>query len=199
MSSTRERLLASAWSVLQREGPAAATSRRITEVAGANLAAITYHFGSKDALLGEAIVGKLRSWTEPLTAALTEDDADIVDYDARVATAVAVILQRFTEGPEELQPLLALVLADTEIPGIRDALVTWLGELRAVATDVMVRQQANGLIPATVDPPVLAAAFTALALGLVAQASLDPAAPSTPSVVAAFLALLVRPPAPSAG
>jgi hypothetical protein len=39
----------------------------------------------------------------------------------------------------------------------------------------------------------MAAVFTALALGLGAQATLDPEAPATTSVVAEFLALLMRP------
>jgi AcrR family transcriptional regulator len=192
-SPTRDRLLAAAWTIVRDEGPAAATSRRITETAGANLAAITYHFGSKDALLGEAVVEQLRSWTEPLTEALTNDAGDIGDYDTRVAVAISAILNRFSAGPEEVQPIITLLLTNAEIPGVRAALVTWLSELRAVATDVMVRQQASGLVPSTVNPPVMAAVFTALALGLGAQATLDPEAPATTSVVAEFLALLMRP------
>lgn len=195
-NSTRDRLLAAAWKVIQDEGPAAATSRRLTEVAGANLAAITYHFGSKDALLGEAIAEQLRGWTEPLTAALIEDDRKIGDYDARVGAAVSEILSRFASRPEEVQPIIGLLLTNSAVPGVRTALVTWLAELRAVATDIMVRQQAEGLVPTTVNPPVMAAVFTALALGLGAQASLDPAAPATSSVVGEFLALLIRPGGP---
>lgn len=196
MSSTRDRLLAAAWTVLRDEGPTAATSRRITDSAGANLAAITYHFGSKDALIGEAVVAQLRSWTEPLTEALTNDAGDIGDYDARVAAAVAAILSRLSAGPEEVQPIITLLLTNVEMPGVHDALVTWLAELRAVATDVMVRQQAAGLVPETVNPNVMAAVFTALALGVGAQATLDPNAPATSSVIAEFLALLIRPTAP---
>lgn len=193
MSATRDRLLEAAWTVIRDEGPAAATSRRITEAAGVNLAAITYHFGSKDSLLGEAVVEQLRRWTEPLTEALASDAGDIGYYDERVATAVAAMLSRFSTGPDEVQAVITLLLTNADLPGVRDALVTWLAELRALATDVMVRQQAAGVIPATVNPSAMAAVFTALALGVGTQASLDANAPAAPSVVAEFLSLLIRP------
>jgi AcrR family transcriptional regulator len=191
--TTRDRLLDAAWTILQQEGPAAATSRRITEVAGANLAAITYHFGSKDELLGRAVAAQLERWTAPLTAALTDDSGDIEDQDARVSAAVGTILGQFLSGPAQVQPILTLLLTNPELPGVRDGVVGWLTQLRAVATDVMVRQQARGQVPGTVDPPVMAAVFTAFALGLAAQADLDPGAPPVPAVVGQFLSLLVRP------
>jgi AcrR family transcriptional regulator len=195
-SGTREKLLGAAWSIVSAEGPGAATSRRITEAAGANLAAITYHFGSKDALVGQAVVDQLMSWTAPLTDALKDATSDIHGHDARVAAAVSTMLARFATSPEEIQAIVTLLLTNPDIPGVKDATAAWLTELRAVATDVMVRQQAAGQIPESVNPRTLAAVFTAFALGLVAQATLDPQAPATASVVGEFLGLLTRPETP---
>jgi AcrR family transcriptional regulator len=191
---TRDRLLSAAWTIIEQHGVGAATSRRITDAAGANLAAITYHFGSKDALIGEAVVQRLRAWTAPLTDALAGDATDVDEHDARVAAAVAAILGRLAANPHEVEPILTLLLAHPELPAARSAAVAWLTELRAIATDVMVRQQAAGLVPDTVDPPVMAAVFTAFALGMAAQAKLDPEAPPIPATVAQFLSLLTRPP-----
>ncbi|MBL8929659.1 MAG: TetR/AcrR family transcriptional regulator [Kineosporiaceae bacterium] len=57
--STVERLRAAAEDLLLAQGQAATTLRDITERADANVAAVSYHFGSKDALLalvyGEAL------------------------------------------------------------------------------------------------------------------------------------------------
>jgi len=191
--STPDRLQAAAWAIVRSEGVAAATSRRVTEAAGANLAAITYHFGSKDALIGAAVVEQLRSWTAPLTQALATPEGDVSAHDAAVAGAVAGILQRFAIDRADIDAIVTLVLTRPQLPGVRDATASWLAELRSVATAAMVRQQAAGLVPADVTPVAMAGVFTAFALGLVAQANIDPAAPDVATVVAEFLSLLVRP------
>ncbi len=192
--ATAERLRQAAWSIVRHEGIAAATSRRITEVAGANLAAITYHFGSKDDLIGEAIVEQLRSWTEPLTTALRSHPGDVEAHDAQIATVVAQLLGRFATERKDVDAIVTIVLTNPTLPGVRRAAARWLRELRAVATAAMVQQQAAGLVPDTVTPDAMAAVFTAFALGLVAQDTLDPKAPPIVAIVGEFLQLLVRPP-----
>ena len=192
-TSTRERLLDATWALLRDEGVVAATSRRITSAAGANLAAITYHFGSKDDLVGQAVAQQLRTWTAPLTSALTRETTDIAEHDIQVASAVVEMLSRLAADTGDVNAIVALVLARPDTPGVRDAIVGWMTELRAVASAVMARQQAAGFIPPSVTPSIMAAVFTAFALGLAAQASLDPDAPATASVVGEFLGLLVRP------
>lgn len=52
---TRARLLASAREVFSQHGFQGATVREICRRAGANVAAVNYHFGSKDGLLAEAL------------------------------------------------------------------------------------------------------------------------------------------------
>ena len=193
-AATAERLRRAAWSVVRDEGIAAATSRRITEVAEANLAAITYHFGSKDDLVGEAVVDQLRSWTKPLTAALRSHPDDVDAHDAQIAAVVAQLLGRFAAERKEVDAMMTIVLANPTLPGVRRAAAKWLRELRAVATATMVRQQAAGLAPDTVTPEAMAGVFTAFALGLVAQDTLDPKAPPVATIVGEFLQLLVRPP-----
>lgn len=52
---TRERLLDAAREVFSQQGFQGATVRDICRRAGANVAAVNYHFGSKDGLLAEAL------------------------------------------------------------------------------------------------------------------------------------------------
>src|SRR5687768_12943490 len=54
--SHREDLIAGAIKCLQTKGYARTTARDITAASGANLASIGYHFGSKEALLNEALI-----------------------------------------------------------------------------------------------------------------------------------------------
>lgn len=63
--STRERILRTAERLFADAGIAATSLRTITKAADVNLAAVNYHFGSKDALV-EAVY---RSHLEPLNAA----------------------------------------------------------------------------------------------------------------------------------
>lgn len=191
--STADRLRRAAWSVVRDEGLSAATSRRITEVARANLAAITYHYGSKDELIGAAVVEQLREWTEPLTAALRAHADDVKAHDAQIAAVVIDLLNRFASDRRDIDVIVSLVLTSPSIPGVREAAATSMGELRAVATATMTAQQTAGLIPDTVTPAAMAGVFTALALGLVAQDAIDPQAPAVAAVTSEFIGLLVRP------
>src|SRR2546429_4110501 len=52
---TRDRLLAAALELLAERGPDGGTLREITNSAGANVAAVSYHFGSLKALCDAAI------------------------------------------------------------------------------------------------------------------------------------------------
>ena len=60
MNETRQALLSATRRCIGRRGLAATTSREITAEADANLAAITYHFGSKDDLVTEALLEGIR-------------------------------------------------------------------------------------------------------------------------------------------
>jgi AcrR family transcriptional regulator len=59
--ATRERILNAAEQLFVSQGFEATSLRRITSEAGANLAAVNYHFGSKEALLREVFERRLRA------------------------------------------------------------------------------------------------------------------------------------------
>lgn len=54
--ATREQIIAVTLTAIQEEGLSAVTIRQIAARAGVNVAAINYHFGSKDALINEVLV-----------------------------------------------------------------------------------------------------------------------------------------------
>lgn len=60
----RQRLIEGALKCLREKGYAQTTARDIAAASNANLGSIGYHFGSKDALLGEALSEGLRQWTQ---------------------------------------------------------------------------------------------------------------------------------------
>ena len=76
--SNREDLLAGAKRCLRTKGFARTTARDIATASGVSLAAIGYHFGSKEALLTQALVEATGEWVEELGRVLTADlEADI--------------------------------------------------------------------------------------------------------------------------
>ena len=68
--SNKQELLEGTLRSLERLPPERVTARVIAEESGANLASITYHFGSKDDLVTEAVVAGLDRWLAEIAAAL---------------------------------------------------------------------------------------------------------------------------------
>lgn len=73
----REDLLTGAKRCLRSKGFARTTARDVATASGVSLAAIGYHFGSKEALLTQALVEATGEWVEELGRVLASDlDAD---------------------------------------------------------------------------------------------------------------------------
>ena len=68
--STQGQILLAAESLFIKHGFEATTLRQITAAAGVNLAAVNYHFGSKEALLQEVFKHRLRQLNEERLSAL---------------------------------------------------------------------------------------------------------------------------------
>jgi AcrR family transcriptional regulator len=88
-SATEDLLVEATLRCLARSGVAGATARTITAEAGVNLAAITYHFGSKDHLVDRALVRAVRRLVDPVVEVLEGGD---------VWGALALVEDRATAG-----------------------------------------------------------------------------------------------------
>lgn len=87
----REDLLAGARRCLYEKGYGRTTARDIATASGVSLAAIGYHFGSKDALLNAAMMDATTEWGEELEKALaagTDPDATPMERFEAVWTRV---------------------------------------------------------------------------------------------------------------
>src|SRR3712207_1078325 len=114
----REKLLAGALKCLHEKGYARTTARDLAAASGANLASIGYHFGSKEALLNEAVAQAVMVWTRSVEAeAFAVEGATTGE---RIEIALAAVVDRF----DELEPYLVSFL-EAFPPAIRAA------ELRA--------------------------------------------------------------------
>ena len=91
----REDLLAGAKRCLIEKGYAATTARDIASASGVSLAAIGYHFGSKDALLNQAIYELVGEWADEVQRALAEEGDPAEDPVRRFETIMERTIASF--------------------------------------------------------------------------------------------------------
>ncbi|MDJ0652935.1 MAG: TetR/AcrR family transcriptional regulator [Xanthomonadales bacterium] len=108
--STKERLLRAAEALIAREGFAGASMRGVTELAQVNLAAVNYHFGSKENLINEVFRRRIDELAErraqALDRVLAEGSPPSLDQILRAFIMPALDMSRdSTEGREFVQIL----------------------------------------------------------------------------------------------
>jgi AcrR family transcriptional regulator len=166
---------------------AGTTSRDIAAAAGVKVAAITYHFGSKEELISQALLQAVRAWLEPARQVLARADSP-----AAIAVEAIELLRRSFDEAGDLLPAYfeALLQAPRRAP-LRQGVEQLLGELRVLLRTGMQRQQAAGLLPAWVEPDAMAALFLALADGVALHAALRPESVDHGAVAAQLAQLLL--------
>jgi AcrR family transcriptional regulator len=170
--SHREQLLDGAIECLRTKGYARTTARDIAAAANANLASIGYHFGSKEALLNEAIMRACEEWTTRLGHAAFASGSD-APLDQMGASWVAML-----SSFDELRPVLI---------GLVEAVgqSAWSDDLRQelAAHYKTSREQVASMVRASLgdaaedtggDADVVASFLIAVCDGLVLQWLLDP-------------------------
>jgi AcrR family transcriptional regulator len=157
--------------VLTRHGVAQTTSREIATAAGVNLQAITYHFGSKDELVAQALINAVRTWIEPARAALTGIAGDPLRGLLDTVSALQEALDRAHEHFPTYNAARATASRDE---AVRGQIAGLLAELRE-AVAVSIRElRDTGYIAAWVEPEPMAALIVAAGDGFVLHSTLDP-------------------------
>jgi len=171
-TSHREQLLEGAIECLRTKGYARTTTRDIAAAANANLASIGYHFGSKEALLNQAILRACEQWTNRLgeAAFAGEDESPL----GQMAASWVAMLNSF----EELRPILVGLIDAAAQSAWSDDLRQELAAHYRVSREqvaLMVRQSlGEGVEEAGVDPKVVGSFLIAVCDGLVLQWLIDP-------------------------
>jgi AcrR family transcriptional regulator len=170
--SNRDRLLEGAIECLRTKGYARTTARDIAAAAGANLASIGYHFGSKEELLNEAVVHVSEEWARKMeTAAFAGEGAGPLE---RMATSWVAMLDSF----EEERPLMiAFVEAMAQVQwsdDLRRRMAASYRGLRDSVGAMVSRSLGDEAEAAGADPRVVASYLIAVFDGFVLQWLLDP-------------------------
>lgn len=183
----RSRLLDAARGCVAERGIAGATSREITERAGANLASITYYFGSKDELLADALFDDLERRITPALAPLDEDGPPT----ERMLRTVQLLLAELDRSRSELGVHVEALVHATRDPVYGRRAAALLGRLRERLAALLHELRAEGVVPGWVDPAAMASLIMATAHGVVLQAQLDPDGPDHTAMSSQFALLLL--------
>ena len=168
----REQLLAAARTLLETRGYAHITARDLVAQSQTNLASIGYHFGSKAALLNQAIEDAFADWASQL-ADLVMGDPDATPMQRAVTTWAAVrdampqrrpIIQAYVE---------ALAQAQRE-PALRAQLAEHMRRVRSMIAERAAVSIGDGVTADDRRCVAIAAFVLSVCDGLALQWLLDP-------------------------
>jgi AcrR family transcriptional regulator len=171
-TGTRERLIQATLELLAKGGLPAATSRAITAKSEANLQAITYHFGSKDELVAEALLRAFRTWIEPARTVLRSDQ----DPVTKMVGAVQALQASFERARPILPVYLEALVQAPKKQRLRNGVRKLLRELHTLLVEQIAELRNTGFLPAWIEPDAMATLLLSTADGLALHAALDPKA-----------------------
>lgn len=135
VKDTKERILDAAEELFAVQGFDASSLRAVTSAAGVNLAAVNYHFGSKEALLAQVLGRRLRPLNERRIAALEEARSRAGGGAPSIEAIVRALLAPTFEFLADLGAdgvhfvrLAGRALNDPS-PNVRGAFLAWFGDL----------------------------------------------------------------------
>ncbi|MGO1050019.1 TetR/AcrR family transcriptional regulator [Crossiella sp. CA198] len=182
----REDLLAGAKRCLLERGYARTTARDIVAASGTNLASIGYHFGSKEALLTQALIEALTETTAEVERAMpVHPEAPVMQ---RLEATWNQVITSATEQPELWRASLEAFLVGVQQPQVMEV----LKDLYEAKRQEIIAEF-NGIPLEQVDQrdaDTLGALMLAIAAGLTLQTMVDPArAPRAADLVAGLRTL----------
>jgi AcrR family transcriptional regulator len=183
----REDLLAGAKRCLREKGYDRTSVRDIATAAGVSMAAIGYHYGSRETLLSQALFGLLDEWGDSLGRALAPGAGD--DAMRGFERMWDSLIEQFTEHPDLWLATVELFMQAQRQPKLREQLAGgidqgWRGMaaiLESVPEEAVTERSAR----------TLGMIQTALMSGVMVQCLSAPpdAAPTSADVLAGLRAL----------
>ncbi|HEV8569684.1 MAG TPA: TetR/AcrR family transcriptional regulator [Actinoplanes sp.] len=146
---TRDRLLAAALELLSERGPEGITLREITDSAGANVAAVSYHFGSLKALCDVAIEHALERYLDAQHEAMgaLAPEATLEDLAAAFA---GPMIRSLAAGGQDLDVMRTVARVGIDPPEGWDRLAGKFDQTRRDAVRVL-----SASVPGVKEPELI--------------------------------------------
>lgn len=151
--TTQTRLLAAATETFAEQGYEGASVRSITRRAGANLGAITYHFGSKAGLFEAVLLRAVDGLLQELDRAASAPGSAL----ERLERVITAHFQHVADHPQLRRLLLQILAADRTVP---ESAVGCLRRAAGLVGSLIAQGQLEGTIRKG-DPRLLAVAVMA--------------------------------------
>ncbi len=178
-SATKDALLSAAKDLLGERGYEATSVRDIASASGANVAAVNYHFGSREKLLDRAVLESLLSWTERLSGVAQADQSE--SPTGRLLAPLRAVVGELGENEPLFAVFLEAILRSRRSAGLHDQLAAHYEEQRRRVA-AMVKDAFGDSLPER-KARVIAALMVAVTDGLLLQSLVDPeSVPSTEEI-----------------
>ncbi|MCZ7662271.1 MAG: TetR/AcrR family transcriptional regulator [Thermoleophilia bacterium] len=168
-AQTRARIIEATLALIAESGWKSVTTRSVADKAGVNGALIHYHFGSKKALLAEALSAVLTNELSGPTDALATGN----DFEAGLRSAMDYLKTLERRSTNMVVFTEALVQA-TRDEGMRSWMRDAVHGFHAFTEDALSAAQARGQLAPSLDSRGTALILTALLDGLVLHRLVDP-------------------------
>ncbi|KJK59534.1 TetR/AcrR family transcriptional regulator [Saccharothrix sp. ST-888] len=162
----REDLLAGAKRCLYEKGYGRTTARDIASAAGVSLAAIGYHYGSKDALLIQAMIEAVAEWGDAVGGLLADRGGAAATPEERFVAAWDRVLESFVEHRELWAVQFEISAGTGSSPELQEALAA---VQRSARLGLSALFQGLEEVPDTPDELARGAFYQSLLAGLAVQ------------------------------
>jgi AcrR family transcriptional regulator len=187
-TGSKDKLLRGARSCIAERGFAATSSRDIARAAGANVASINYHFGSKEALVNEALGQCFGMWNQRVEKAF-EGAAGLGPRDQLTAILRAAI-DSFAELRSSVHACVESYAPALRSEELRERLAAGYAAVRTSGVNVAAKHMEDIGIAAPDNLAAITSVLMAVCDGLMLQWIADPAAtPNAEETLGALAAL----------
>jgi len=185
--SHRDALLDAARDLILEKGFAATTARDLVAASNTNLGSIGYHFGSREALLSQAMEELFNEWTELLaSAAFTKEDAPPLE---RLAETWRTMLETLDEHRGVIRAFVEALAYAERSPDFRKRLRDHYRRSQRRIAGLVEAALGPDAVAKGADPMVIALYLIAVFDGLAVQSRMAPEdTPSGDHLVGALLA-----------
>jgi AcrR family transcriptional regulator len=186
--SSKDRLLQGALTCIAQRGYAATSSRDIAKAAGANVASINYHFGSKEALVNEALGQCFGMWNQRVEDAF-EAAAGLAPRD-QLAAILHAAIDSFADLRSSVHACVESYAPALRSQELRERLAAGYAAVRESAVRLATRHLDDVGVAAPRNLAAIASVLMAVCDGLMLQWIADPqAAPNAAETLDALSAL----------
>ena len=174
-TGSKDRLRRAALHCIAQRGYAATSSRDIAREARANVASINYHFGSKEALVTEALGECFGMWNQRVEKAFTAA-AGLAPRD-QLAAILDAAIDSFAELRSSVHACVETYAPALRSEELRERMAAGYATVRESAVQLATKAMHEGGMPVPDNLPAIASVLMAVCDGLMLQWIADPGAP----------------------